>query len=129
MRTVQLEAREETYSFARLIAVPISELNICQKVDQDALEMRVQSKGRGALSTHSLLAETMHARGDQWESNKQGKLRELDICCIFECLSPAHTQIISRAEPLQVCWMTTKLCYSDEATRKNRIKRYDTYIN
>lgn len=110
MRTIQLEAHEETYSFAKLIAVPISELHICQKVDRNALEVRVQSKGRSELSTHSLLTETMHARGRQWESNKQGKLRELEACCIFECLSPAHTHIISRVEPLQVCWMTTKLC-------------------
>ena len=110
MRTIQLETHEETYSFARLIAFPISELHTCQKVDWDALEMRVQSKGRSELSTHSLLAETMHVWGRQWESNKQGKLRELETCCILECLSPAHTQIVSGVEPLQVCWMTTKLC-------------------
>ena len=73
MRTMHLEAREETYSFARLIAVPVSELNICQKVDQDALEMRVQSKGRGELSTHSLLAETMHAQGRPVGVQQTGK--------------------------------------------------------
>lgn len=73
MRTMQLEAREETYSFARLIAVPISEPHACQKIDRDALEMRVQSKGRGELSTHSLLAESMHARGRPVGVQQTGK--------------------------------------------------------